>query len=338
VTLSTCPHRFPQDLSTSVGNAVHRCPPLGITPWGWPVDNLGTSNPHGQRAAVSGAAHRLRCDDPPTRPVPRLPRSVGGPAWAGLLGRSCLGGWLGESGRICLGGSGRANLSGGSGRANLVRRICQAVRLRPSRLRPTPQDAIRLPRRQATRDLQVRVVGNPVTTACRRSRSDVRRGQADRGAAGLTRWSGRTVARPRLHRAEPAAPREAGRRRGGRATPSEAGRRTPTDGERRRRRPSGAEERRAAPTNAGRRRRTPGGADGRRRTPPPREARATDGAWVGLGPVSPAAECGLELLRPSAPGASSLITAFGQRRPRTHAGKFRFLLLKKFRLMLESSG
>jgi hypothetical protein len=122
VTLSTCPHRFPQDLSTSVGNAVHRCPPLGITPWGWPVDNLGTSNPHGQRAAVSGAVHRLRCDDPPTRPVPRPPRSVGGPAWAVLLGRlvgriwaDLLGQiWSGQSvGRIWSGESRQADLSGG---------------------------------------------------------------------------------------------------------------------------------------------------------------------------------------------------------------------------------
>jgi hypothetical protein len=42
VTLRTCPHRFAQGLSTSVVDGGMRCPPLGITSWGRPVDNLGT--------------------------------------------------------------------------------------------------------------------------------------------------------------------------------------------------------------------------------------------------------------------------------------------------------
>jgi hypothetical protein len=42
VTLGTCPHRFAQGLSTSVVDGGMRCPPLGITSWGRPVDNLGT--------------------------------------------------------------------------------------------------------------------------------------------------------------------------------------------------------------------------------------------------------------------------------------------------------
>jgi hypothetical protein len=75
VTLSTCPHRFPQDLSTSVGKVVRRCPPLGITPWGWPVDNLGTSNPQGQRAAS-----RRPKPPPPGATAPKL------------RGRACLDG------------------------------------------------------------------------------------------------------------------------------------------------------------------------------------------------------------------------------------------------------
>jgi hypothetical protein len=45
VTLRVCPHRFPQDLSTSVGRAPAGCPPLGITSCERlciSVDNVGT--------------------------------------------------------------------------------------------------------------------------------------------------------------------------------------------------------------------------------------------------------------------------------------------------------
>jgi hypothetical protein len=42
VTLSACPHRFPQGLSTSVRNGRASCPPLGTKPWGRTVDNVGT--------------------------------------------------------------------------------------------------------------------------------------------------------------------------------------------------------------------------------------------------------------------------------------------------------
>jgi hypothetical protein len=42
VTLSACPHRFPQGLSTSVRNGRVGCPPLGTNPWGRAVDNVGT--------------------------------------------------------------------------------------------------------------------------------------------------------------------------------------------------------------------------------------------------------------------------------------------------------
>jgi hypothetical protein len=42
VTVRTCPHRFAQELSTSVVDGEISCPPLGITSWGRGVDNLGT--------------------------------------------------------------------------------------------------------------------------------------------------------------------------------------------------------------------------------------------------------------------------------------------------------
>lgn len=52
VTLRVCPHRFPQELSTSVGDGATGCPPLGITSCEclWiSVDNVGTKR---SRSAV----------------------------------------------------------------------------------------------------------------------------------------------------------------------------------------------------------------------------------------------------------------------------------------------
>ncbi len=57
VTVSTCPHLFAQASSTSVGNGEDRCPPLGITSCGRPVDNVGTTG----LAAGEVWTERRRC-------------------------------------------------------------------------------------------------------------------------------------------------------------------------------------------------------------------------------------------------------------------------------------
>ena len=54
VTLGTCPHRFPQELSTSVRKTRASCPPLGTNPWGRTVDNVGT--PVGENRTRRGLA------------------------------------------------------------------------------------------------------------------------------------------------------------------------------------------------------------------------------------------------------------------------------------------
>jgi len=64
VTLRTCPHRFPQDLSTSVRNAGARLSTAGDNSWGQMVDNVGTPPSHrGPRQTAAphpGSAGTLR--------------------------------------------------------------------------------------------------------------------------------------------------------------------------------------------------------------------------------------------------------------------------------------
>ena len=63
VTPSDCPHRFPQGLSTSVRNGRAGYPPLGINPWGQPVDNVGTT-PLRPGVDEENSHRRPRCPRP----------------------------------------------------------------------------------------------------------------------------------------------------------------------------------------------------------------------------------------------------------------------------------
>jgi hypothetical protein len=126
VTLGTCPHRFPQGLSTSVRRAVISCPPLGITSCVRAVDNVGT--PGFDPVRVDGETRR--------RGGRRRLRWVGGawerlrrglvvrPVWAGSSRSEAVrtADWFGHSGQpwgatqAGRGGRGSAPTATGSGR------------------------------------------------------------------------------------------------------------------------------------------------------------------------------------------------------------------------------
>ena len=68
VTVGTCPHRFPQHLSTSVRKIGSACPPLGTNPWGRTVDNVGTPGAAKSERPWSGGITAMR--DPGLRSRP----------------------------------------------------------------------------------------------------------------------------------------------------------------------------------------------------------------------------------------------------------------------------
>ena len=84
MTVGTCPHRFPQRLSTSVRSSPDACPPFGDNSWVWPVDNVGTTIPSPRRVAAlakgRGPWSGMSCHGGPAVLRPISPAGANGPA------------------------------------------------------------------------------------------------------------------------------------------------------------------------------------------------------------------------------------------------------------------